>query len=161
MEYNIAFDNAQNKLLDDQAMGPGLYQMAESLKTNKPAYPWSPGSSTSREGQAPAADLVDIQSDLNNLDRPLTKNVFGEYSPFTAKAFQEPIYGKGDYFDQVNSRLSDPAFDLKEYGVNRWQWLPIDPQKNAVEPFRRIGENTVLETLDAHQTLCKDDSTLP
>ena len=60
-----------------------------------------------------------------------------------------------DYFEQNNSRLSDPAFDLKEFGINRWQWLPIDPQKNAVEPFRRLGENTVLETLDAHQTLCK------
>ena len=44
---------------------------------------------------------------------------------------------------------------FKEFGINRWQWLPIDPQKNAVEPFRRLGENTVLETLDAHQTLCK------
>ena len=155
MEYNRAFDDKQNKLLEDQAKGPGFYQMAESLKTSKPAYPWAPGSSTSREGQAPAADLVDIQSDLNNLDRPLTKNIFQEYSPFTEKTFQEPIYGTGDYFEQNNSRLSDPAFDLKEFGINRWEWLPIDPQKNAVEPFRRLGENTVLETLDTHETLCK------
>ena len=95
------------------------------------------------------------QSDLNNLDRPLTKNIFQEYSPFSEKTFQEPIYGKGDYFEQNNSRLSDPAFDLKEFGINRWEWLPIDPQKNAVEPFRRLGENTILETLDAHETLCK------
>ena len=155
MEFNKAFDDKQNKLLDDQSRGPGIYQMDNSLKTNKPAYPWAPGSSTSRSDQAPAPDLVDIQSDLRNLDRPLTKNIFEVYSPFTNKTFQEPIYGKGDYFDQVNSRLSDPAFDLKEFGINRWEWLPIDPQKNSVEPFRRLGENTVLETLDAHQTLCK------
>ena len=155
MEFNKAFDEKQNKLLDDQSRGPGIYQMDNSLKTNKPAYPWAPGSSTSRSDQAPPADLVDIQSDLQNLDRPLTKNIFEVYSPFTNKTFQEPIYGKGDYFDQVNSRLSDPAFDLKEFGINRWEWLPIDPQKNSVEPFRRLGENTVLETLDAHQTLCK------
>ena len=155
MEFNKAFDDKQNKLLDDQSRGPGIYQMDNSLKTNKPAFPWAPGSSTSRSDQAPAPDLVDIQSDLRNLDRPLTKNIFEEYSPFTDKTFQEPIYGKGDYFEQNNSRLSDPAFDLKEFGINRWQWLPIDPQKNAVEPFRRLGENTVLETLDAHQTLCQ------
>ena len=155
MEFNKAFDEKQNKLLDDQSRDPGIYQMDNSLKTNKPAYPWAPGSSTSRSDQSPSPDLVDIQSDLRNLDRPLTKNIFEDYSPFTDKTFQEPIYGKGDYFDQVNSRLSDPAFDLKEFGINRWQWLPIDPQKNAVEPFRRLGENTVLETLDAHQTLCK------
>jgi len=154
MEYNRAFDEKQNKLLDDQSKGPGLYQTMVSLKNNKPAYPWSPGTNTSRENQGPSADLVDVQSDLNNLDRNLTKNIFEEYSPFTSKAFNEPIYGEGDYFDQVNSRLSDPAFDLKEFGINRWEWLPIDPQKNAVEPFRRLGENTVLETLDAHTTMC-------
>ena len=124
MEFNKAFDDKQNKLLDDQSRGPGIYQMDNSLKTNKPAYPWAPGSSTSRSDQAPAPDLVDIQSDLRNLDRPLTKNIFEDYSPFTDKTFQEPIYGKGDYFDQVNSRLSDPAFDLKEFGINRWQIAP-------------------------------------
>ena len=155
MEYNKAFEEKQNKLLDDQSRGPGIYQMDYSLKTNKPAYPWAPGSNTSREDKAPPPDLVDVQSELQNLDRPLTKNVFNEYSPYTEKTFNEPIYGKGNYFDQVNSRLSDPAFDLKEFGINRWEWLPIDPQKNAVEPFRRIGENTVLETLDAHKTICK------
>ena len=69
-------------------------------------------------------DLVDIQSDLNNLDRPLTKNIFQEYTPFNEKAFQEPIYGKGDYFEQNNSRLSDPAFDLKEFGIN--QCCPVN-----------------------------------
>jgi len=154
MEFNKAFDDKQNKLLDDQSTGPGLYQMEESLKTSKPAYPWAPGSNTSREGLGPASNLVDVQSELNNLDRPLTKNIFEDYSPFTEKTFQEPIYGKGDYFEQNNSRLSDPAFDLKEFGINRWEWLPIDPQKNSIEPFRRIGENTVLDTLDAHKTVC-------
>jgi len=155
MEFTRAFDEQQNKLLTDQSKGPGLYQMNESLRTSKPAFPWAPGSSTSRGGYAPSADLADTLSDLRNLDRPITKNIFEEYSPFTEKSFNEPIYGKGDYFEQNNSRLTDPAFDLKEFGINRWEWLPIDPQKNAVEPFRRLGENTVLETLDAHQTLCQ------
>ena len=154
MEFVRAFDEQQNKLLTDQSKGPGLYQMNESLRTSKPAFPWAPGSNTSRESQAPASDLADTLSDLRNLSRPITKNIFEEYSPFNEQSFNEPIYGKGDYFDQVNSRLSDPAFDLKEFGINRWEWLPIDPQKNAVEPFKRIGQNTVLDTLDNHKTFC-------
>ena len=152
MEYNRAFDEAQNKLLEDQSKGPGIYQMESALKTNKPAYPWAPGSNLSREGQAPSPNLADIQSDLRNLSRPLTKNIFNEYMPYESKVMNEPIHGEDGYFDQINSRLSDPAFDLKEYGVNRWEWLPINPQKNSIEPFRSIGENTVLATLDAHQT---------
>ena len=79
MEFNRAFDDKQNKLLDDQSKGPGLYQMDKSLRTSKPAYPWAPGSNQSRTYQAPADDLVDAQSDLRNLDRPLTKNIFQDY----------------------------------------------------------------------------------
>ena len=35
----------------------------------------------------------------------------------------------------------------------------FDPQKNSVEPFRRIGENTVLGVLDKHENECKFDFT--
>ena len=154
MEYNRAFDEQQNKLLNDQARGPGLYQLDKSLRNNKPAYAWAPGTNVSREDKAPSSELTDIQSDLLNITRKESKNIYLQYSPYESKTFQSPIHGEDGFFDQVNSRLSDPAFDLKEYGINRWQWLPIDPQKNAVEPFRRIGENTVLGVLDNHETHC-------
>ena len=42
------------------------------------------------------------------------------------------------------------AFDLKEFGINRWEPLQINPQDNCIEPFRRLGVNTVLDTLDKH-----------
>ncbi len=154
MEYNRAFDEQQNKLLNDQSRGPGLYQLDKSLRNNKPAYAWAPGTNVSREDKAPSSELTDIQSDLLNITRKESKNIYLQYSPYESKTFQSPIHGEDGFFDQVNSRLSDPAFDLKEYGINRWQWLPIDPQKNAVEPFRRIGENTVLGVLDNHETHC-------
>ena len=154
MDYIRAFNEEQNKLLNDQARGPGLYQLDESLRNNKPAYAWAPGTNVSREDKAPSGDLTDIQSELMNITRKESKNIYLQYSPYESKTFQSPIHGDDGFFDQVNSRLSDPAFDLKEYGINRWEWLPIDPQKNAVEPFRRIGENTVLATLDNHKTSC-------
>ena len=47
MEYQKAFDDSQNKLLDDQARASGLYQLDDALRTNKPAYPWAPGSNPS------------------------------------------------------------------------------------------------------------------
>ena len=77
MEFNRAFDDKQNKLLDDQSKGPGLYQMDESLRTSKPAYPWAPGSNQSRTYQAPADDLVDAQSDLRKFRSSFNKeNIF-------------------------------------------------------------------------------------
>ena len=89
-----------------------------------------------------------------NLTRPLSKDFYTQYSPVDSKIKAEPIHGDDGYFDQVNSRLSDPAFDLREYGINRWEWLPIDPQKNAVEPFRRLGENSSFFKYWTHKTTC-------
>ena len=155
MEYSQAFDETQNKLLDDARKGPGLYQLDESLRTNKPAYAWAPGTNVSREDKGPPANLTDIQSDLQNLGRPISNNIFLQYSPYESKTFNQPIHGDDGFFEQNNSRLSDTAFDLKEFGINRWEWLPIDPQKNSVEPFQRIGENTVLNTFGNHTTSCK------
>jgi hypothetical protein len=55
--------------------------------------------------------------------------------------FQKYDYGKN-------------AYELSGVGINRWENLFFDPQKNAIEPFRRIGENTVLHTLDQHVNEC-------
>jgi len=48
----------------------------------------------------------------------------------------------------------DNFFELKGQGINRWSPLFYDPQKNAVEPFSRIGDNTVLYSLDKHVKEC-------
>ena len=44
--------------------------------------------------------------------------------------------------------------ELSGVGINRWEPLFFDPQKNSIEPFQRIGENTVLHTLDQHVEEC-------
>ena len=155
MELTKAFDEQQNKLLDDQSKGPGLYQLDQSLKTNKPVYPWAPGTNISIDGEGVKGDVIDAHSELLNLSRPESKNIHLQYSPFESKTFNEPLYGDDGFFNKVNSRITDPAFDLREFGINRWEWLPINPQANSVEPFVRIGTNTVLETLDNHTTLCQ------
>ena len=39
-------------------------------------------------------------------------------------------------------------------GINRWQYLFFNPQKNCIEPFKRIGQNSVLPVLDAQAKNC-------
>ena len=55
---------------------------------------------------------------------------------------------------QQNNKYDKNAYELSGVGINRWEPLFFDPQKNAVEPFRRIGENTVLQSLDKHVSEC-------
>ena len=117
-------------------------------------YPWAPGTNISVHKQGINTDYIDAHSELMNLTRPNTQNIFLQYSPYENKTFQEPLHGDDGYFDAVNSRISDPVFDLKEFGINRWEALPLNPQDTALEPFLRIGENTVLNLLDNHKTLC-------
>ena len=57
-------------------------------------------------------------------------------------------------FHQESSRLNNNAFELKGIGINRWEPLFFDPQKNSIEPFNKIGDNTVLSTLDKHVQEC-------
>jgi hypothetical protein len=154
MEYGKAFDEEQNKLMYEQSRGPGLYILDESLKTNMPVYPWAPGNNISIHKQGINREYIDTHSDLLNLNRPNTNNIYLQYSPYDSKERQKPLYGDDGYFNTVNSRLSGPSFELKEFGINRWEALPLNPQATAIEPFLRIGENSILSALDNHKINC-------
>ena len=150
MEYIKAFDEKESKLLNNMAMGPGLYQLDQGLKTGKTVHPFAPGSYISRESQGIQPELIDIQSDLHNLTRPLTNNISLQYNP-ESSINPKKIYSGEGFFPQENTRSVNPAFNLKEgQSINRWEYLPINPQANAIEPFHREGVNTVLDTLDTH-----------
>ena len=61
---------------------------------------------------------------------------------------------KDGFFHQESSRLNEPAFELKGIGINRWEPLFFNPQKNCIEPFQRNGVNTILFSLDKHISEC-------
>ena len=154
MEFGKAFDEKQNKLMNDQSKGTGMYILDESLKTKLPVYPWAPGTNISLNKQGINTDYIDTHSELMNLTRANTQNIFLQYSPYESKVFETKLYGDDGYFNQENTRISNPAFDLKEFGINRWEALPLNPQATAIEPFLRMGQNTVLDVLDNHKTFC-------
>ena len=45
--------------------------------------------------------------------------------------------------------------ELLGKGWNRWQYLFFDPQKNCIEPFPRIGNDSVNQILDSHKAMCE------
>ena len=150
MEYIKAFDAKESQLLNNMTMGPGLYQLDQAHKTNKTVHPFAPGSYMSRETRGVQPELIDIQSDLRNLTRPLTNNISLQYNPESSIQAKKIYSGEG-FFPQENTRSVNPAFNLKEgQSINRWEHLPINPQANAIEPFHREGVNTVLHALDNH-----------
>ena len=57
-------------------------------------------------------------------------------------------------YEMDGSQLPVNTLTTLGTGINRWNYLFFDPQKNCVEPFARIGENTVLPIRDTHESEC-------
>ena len=57
-------------------------------------------------------------------------------------------YGKR--FNQSCRDVKKEDIQLTGVGINRWEPLFFDPQKNCIENFTRGGENSVLNTLDTY-----------
>ena len=154
MEVFKAFDEKQNKLVNDLSFGPGIYQVNKDIKAGEVVFPWAPGNNTSLQGYGVDSDYIDIESELNNLSRPLSKTPSKNYNPMDKFGGKSVFKGDGFFHSQSTSLINNPI-DLKEFGINRFEWPQIDPQANAIEPFKRIGENSVQMTLDNHTTFCK------
>lgn len=90
------------------------------------------------------AGFMDVNSEILNITRSLTNDVNGQY---LGNGSSEVTIQMGD-FSSKYSRLDEPAFELKGQTKNRWFKLPIDPQSNVIEPFKRLGANTHLTLVD-------------
>ena len=94
----------------------------------------------------------------NQLKASQDKTIFsigGEHTDLSRKTLR--TYTRSNTADDyVTGNQNNNVFNV---GINRFDFLPFDPQKNSIEPFRRIGENTVLEVLDKHENDCKFDFT--
>ena len=88
---------------------------------------------------------MDINSEILNITRPLTKDVNGKW---LGGSIIDEVELNSTNFQSKYSRLDEPAFELRGQTKNRWIDLPITPQENAIEPFGRLGSNTHLSLID-------------
>ena len=101
------------------------------------------------------ANFFDVESELKGITRELSNNPALKYAPLDeTNSYNMIQFSDGGPGAEESTRLSNNAFLLKGVGINRFDFLPFDPQKNSVEPFRRIGENTVLDVLNTHEKDC-------
>ena len=142
-----------NTLSNNFSSGPGEYRLNQTR--NQISYPWAPTMILQQNGGSLMdANFFDVDSELKNITRKLSNNPKEQYIPGNQGAEVGMKHFQDGGYHQTSSRLTNNAFELKGIGINRWEPLFFDPQKNAVEPFRRIGDNTVLNTLDTHVEEC-------
>ena len=142
-----------NTLSNNYSSKPGEYRLNEDR--NQISYPWAPTMILQKNGGSLMDNnFFDVDSELKNITRKLSNNPKEQYIPGAEGEEKRMLNFKDGGYHQISSRLTNNAFELKGVGINRWEPLFFDPQKNAVEPFRRIGDNTVLNTLDTHVEEC-------
>tara|TARA_B110000285_G_scaffold207652_2_gene247190 strand:- start:93 stop:602 length:510 start_codon:yes stop_codon:yes gene_type:complete len=94
-------------------------------------------------------DDIDINSKLLNLDKQLNLDTTNNLEDIQQNnLILDPVI-----FNVENTYLNNPAFNIKGLNKNRWYNLSKNnPQDNCIEPFKRLGENTVLNQLDDFKT---------
>ena len=154
------FDKNKDQSLFDserRSVGPGLYSLEEAQKNNKIALPWDNLTSNINLSRTFLDNniRVDAESDLKNLGRKLSNNPLDKYIPDETKELDPDMNVfnniKEMFFNSENSRLNEPAFELKGMTKNRFISLKKNPQDNVIEPFLREGENTYLDLIDTYE----------
>lgn len=122
--------------------------MLNNIKDTTPSlYPNDPSIKYQASGLFRNSDakFIDVNSEILNITRPLTKDVKGVWAG--GKTIDE-LELTDTNFSSRYSRLDEPSFELKGQTKNRWIELPLDPQENVIEPFKRLGANTHLTLID-------------
>ena len=154
------FDKNRDQLLfesEARSVGPGLYRLEQAQKDNKIALPWDNLTSNINLKSTYLENniRVDAESELKNLGRNLSNDPSKKYLPNENTVVNDElnIFNniKDMYFNSENSRLNEPAFELKGMTKNRFISLKKNPQDNVIEPFEREGLNTYLDLIDTYE----------
>ena len=88
----------------------------------------------------PDMPLIDVDSELMNLTRSASNCPSKKYVPDGSQCGkvnkeEQLQHGKDCFFTVEDTRISNPACNLRGTGWNRFEWLCLDPQDRVLIPF--------------------------
>lgn len=164
MSYNrLDYDINAYKQAVNESLGPGVYQINQPRIDCVGCYPADPYQRLQYQGDSVSRStlLVDVDSELMNITRKLSKDPSKYYIPrcpngcssgeFCGQGVtgQCPNAKRGERFGDSDlhhfkdcgrigtedTRISNPTCTLRGTGWNRWEWLCINPQERVEIPF--------------------------
>ena len=150
-----------------ESVGPGYYQMNTPPISCEPCYPYSPSVRLQRSGGSVDTSqyMIDIDSELMNITRPLSNCPSKKYLPKcpscktnsgepcgqgvvgNCKSCKDEIkrgsrcpdsnltHWKDCFLPTDETRITNPSCNLRGTGWNRWEWLRLNPQEKVEIPF--------------------------
>ena len=145
----LKHESDQLHQLNKESMGSGLYMLDIAKKMNSVAYPWAPTVRLQKMGASinKNMSLVDTESDLKNIINVNSNDPNKKYKPDPNKKVEYKDLPDG-FFHEESTLLNNPPSELRGVAKNRFYQLHKDPQRNACEPFKRLGEDTYQTIID-------------
>ena len=78
-------------------------------------------------------DRVNVESEIQGYTRPSAREVVNQHEPNRNMVSVDKF--KDERFYVGVTRLDNSGCTLRGTGFNRWDWVPLNPQKNVMIPF--------------------------
>ena len=136
MSFNrLDYDTCSYEQTLRESTGPGQYQLLTPAATCDPCYPDDPKYMLQRQGVKVSGErnYIDTSSDLLNITRPGSKCPSNKFLPDESSDGTScsnkinPNYKECSMPEVEDTRLTNPASNLRGTGWNRWEWLCLDP----------------------------------
>lgn len=159
MSFNrLDYDTCTYKQILKESIGPGEYQLATPHTSCEPCMSKDARMRVQQNGVNINGHpkLIDINSEILNINRDLSNCSRQKYNPkFNKDNNIERNNELLKYVECANlvsedTKLSNPPTTLRGTGWNRWEWLPMNPQENIIEPFA-LRINTSNMARDNHR----------
>lgn len=134
------YDSCEMKDAVARSTGPGRYAMATTDLHCHGCYVPTPKIRLQKKGDSEMAHYgrTDVESELLNLSRSASNCPSREYNPAKNPVNSDSKLHMPDCRDmhfQQDTRIDNPACNLRGTGVNRFEWPCTDPQKSFEIPF--------------------------
>jgi len=100
-------------------------------------------------------DRIDAESEIKGVGRPSAREVVNQHIPNRNTYNIEKQTTKE--FNVVETRLDNPGCTLRGTGFNRWDWVPINPQKNVMIPFDYMVDTKLVAKDNHRQCIVKPE----
>lgn len=154
---SLRYDPGAYQATLNSSVGPGQYVLGPVSPNCHACLNVDPRVQAQHVGDSlcQAQSMVDTESDLKNLTRPATRAPCGLYrgdgsQPTVCKGGSTLPYPVCNSIPTVDTRLVNPPCTLRGTGINRFEWLCQDPQKNALMPFDAYIDTSIV-TKDNHK----------
>lgn len=148
----LNYDDCAYKQALKESVRPGDYRVNVPFNFKKNVYAPQPSVRLQRTGASvdKKSFLVDIDSELMGITRKNSKCSEDYYVPCSDKlqyglsCGDSLEHGVDGFMPADDTRLSNPASNLRGTGYNRWEYLCLNPQAHVEMPFDNNINNRIV-----------------